>query len=66
MNSDNQTSLKPLLKNVIAVLFISLVGFLPAQLQIKYTHVDERWTSDFEIMPYFEVQDEPFTCFPLI
>jgi hypothetical protein len=21
-------------------------------------------TNDFEVMPYFEVQDEPFTCYP--
>ena len=30
----------------------------------KPLHYSVKGISDFEIMPYFEVQDEPFTCFP--
>jgi DUF1680 family protein len=32
--------------------------------QGKPLHYSVSGTRDFEIMPYFEVQDEPFTCFP--
>jgi uncharacterized protein len=30
----------------------------------KPLHFSIRGTDNFEYMPYFEVQDEPFTCFP--
>ena len=42
MNSDNQTSFKPLLRNAFAILCISFISFLPVHSQIKYTPVDER------------------------
>lgn len=46
-----QTDREKLLKNLIAI-------------QGKPLHFSVKGITDFEYMPYFEVQDEPFTCFP--
>jgi len=42
MNSDCKSSIKPMVKNALAIITISIVGFLPAHSQIKYTPGDER------------------------